>query len=192
MCPHLSSYNSVYGHLADPKKVGQFHLRESGCGVKRPNFQNFGIRKFGLWVAFSYGKSLSFKAVLHVFQLAASLYVVWICAARVVAVVYNNLPRRKGSLSAVHPSQSVRENLYYLPSEPKIHLSVTRFVGGCLPKPTLFRNGYFNFGPKPFLRLFRKKLFHQSPWDTFGLHQSVRLIVCHAFGCANSARAISF
>lgn len=95
---------------------------------------------------------------------------------------------RHFSLVMNHPSYAVGQD-WNMRTE---HSTVSLGAYSPSPNPAIVWSFRFYLRQKETLKWIRQYLIKNFRKDRFRLHQSVVLIVCHAFGCFNSARASLF
>ncbi len=157
-----------------------------------PNLQNVLAPKLRIWTMLAYRGScptLS-NAVVAIILNCSRPQVGWVAAVpRCNARMEYKKPLWNVSLVKGNPCDSVR---HYPVGTPAFYPAIPFLVLFKTTLPAVIRAGFFNFSPKPFLKVWRQKLRQEFGGDSLWLHQLSQLIVCRAFGPARDARAISF
>lgn len=195
MCPRFSSNYFSGAGFSDAVFGRNLLLGEHPSFVILPHFNHIGC------ICFYGGASFSFSVVapslpvhvLNVFKSGSSSQVRRVAACSCSnAGMKNPKPRRNQHLILGYPCHLMASKYKLNPKPPKSDLTVTTSSKACLPNPASVRLGDFYLGPKKFLEIGRKYLLQKLGGYTRFMHSVSRLIVCHAFGHANDARALSF
>lgn len=197
MTPNLIPQNQSNHPWGNSKSPGQGRLIGFSNRKTISYFQNLDIGKLAgaILLAFK-SKPNPATLLVHVrcvFCLRAGADMVRIAAKRVSNAIMQCVHSSRNVVPiCYYPCQSVRGECGLLTKPANGKRSVFSRLGVCNPRPAFVCVADFHSGPKPSLEFIRKKLFQKLRRYNFGLHSVSRLIVCHALGHANDARALYF
>jgi hypothetical protein len=161
--------------------------------MKSPDFKNLTVLQFcqPSSLTVQMGRSSMFAPVSHVIKLIAMPEVIRVAAAFAFnAGVKNHVAIRDGLVVVKYPRKAM--DVMRVAHNTGSYISITS--GGLSnPRPALLLGANFYHRPKAFFENWRQKLIQFLFGDRIRMHSDVlSVLLCHAFGCSNSARALSF
>jgi hypothetical protein len=191
MSPRFSFYDFCDAGVRNPVEQCEIIIAVASCRVSPSKLDNFFRGNFSVGIQLSL--ILKFSAlvvhVLNVFALCSCPQMVGVAASAGVNTRMQNIESfGDGLFVGNNPCQLVTDKVILLsrPSKPDLAIA-TGFA--FLPEPAFIGSADCNAGPKVICEFGRQELREDFGRDNLCLH---KLVLCHALGCANSARALLF
>ncbi len=185
MLPSITRQNAPYIALGYVKEDGNVLL--SHCPSNFQDFNNVGLHKFGRACFASSRLSPLCQFIGHIVGLSANPKMIWSSAGRIVTAMENTHARWDRAI-VDYPAKAMSSGLL-CGAATESDDAISTDICSARPQPTTV--GLFNLLPKSCENRFGKSLRDQVVEGICSLHQSVRLIVCHALGSLKR-KGISF
>jgi hypothetical protein len=178
MRPQPTIQNVIDRSEIDTKGRCQRTLGNPSLLVNSSDLSDLSFRKNVHWVTFSrfgvwFSPASFILTVLNVFRCRSKEKMIWVAARWIVATMTNIKRLVKVSVGK-NKRDTMSRPVSSSESNPPVFVADTR-----LPRPAFIGSTFFHLAP-------------EANFDRLSLHSITQLIVCHALGCANSARAFSF